>query len=440
MTGVDPARAVASFDSASAMHAATVAALNGRSFPHLGQGGLSGAAARLGGRLPWPILRRAYTRIGASEGLSEQQVGQVDLAAVAGWLAGAYPALRYPGVMIGSSNGALTHLAAAAQIPWLPGTVLVPVRRSGDVDDLDAAMRFGRRIGPRLLDANPDVVLHHMHDQLQDELMAAEMAYFRCKWSGLPAGYRQFLAERLLPGAPVLLISDTSTWPVVRVSERHVFQPGAQGGVDPQTYVGRPRTPTPDDTAPEAEWGAEPGLARALTRWCHDQGHPLVRIEYQGPQAPSHPVATTFRTWYRERAEDHRRLIIPSFVLADPWLTITRAAVPYWTFFSVQPALDALTDHLAAVEPYREAFLMPFQHGADSPGIATPDDWAAVLHRHGVIPHFLRHRPDQFPHDIGFLGRYGPALAALSPARRPWTPLPIDQLLHGLAAAGLPAT
>ena len=36
---------------------------------------------------------------------------------------------RYPAVMIGSSNGALTHLAAACGVPWLPQTVLVPVRR-----------------------------------------------------------------------------------------------------------------------------------------------------------------------------------------------------------------------------------------------------------------------------------------------------------------------
>jgi hypothetical protein len=39
----------------------------------------------------------------------------------------AYPGCRYPAVMVGSSNGALTNLAVAARVPWLPDTVLGPV-------------------------------------------------------------------------------------------------------------------------------------------------------------------------------------------------------------------------------------------------------------------------------------------------------------------------
>ena len=66
---LDPSKVVARFDSASVLHAATVAALQGRPFPHLGNGGLTSAAVRAAGELPWPILRTLYTRIGASEGI-----------------------------------------------------------------------------------------------------------------------------------------------------------------------------------------------------------------------------------------------------------------------------------------------------------------------------------------------------------------------------------
>ena len=440
MSALPARRTIASFDSASAMHAATVAALNGSPFPNLGQGPAAGLGARVGGQLPWSVLRRVYARIGASEGLTESQLARVDLGGVAEWLADAYPARRYPAVLLGSSNGALTQLAAAAQVPWLPGTLLVPVRRTADVDDLDAELRFGIRHSPALTEANPDVVVHHMHDQMQDELMAARMAYFRVKWRTLPLGYRRFLSERLQPGAPVIILDDTSRWPVVRVSDQYLFQPGAQGGLEPDAYLRRGRTPTPDDIAPEAEWGAEPDFTAAIATWCAQHGHPLVTITYHGPQAPAAAVATVMRSWYRERGENDKRLIVPSFILADPWLTITKAAVPFWTFFSVRPALNSLATFLETAEPFDEAYVLPFQHGVSSPGIATPADWSQVLARHGTTTHFAGLSTGKFPHDIAFMGRYDAYLQQLTPARRPWSPLPIDQAIQQLRTAGLSVT
>src|SRR5215210_586710 len=131
MTDLAPRDVVALFDSATVLHAALAAALRGEPFPHLGNSPLAAAAVRVGGRLPWPVVRRIYTRVGASEALDPDQLGDVDLAAVARWLANGHPRRRYPAALIGSSNGALAHLAAAAQVPWLPGNVRVPATRSG---------------------------------------------------------------------------------------------------------------------------------------------------------------------------------------------------------------------------------------------------------------------------------------------------------------------
>ncbi len=64
----------------------------------------------------------------------------------------------------------------------------------------DEALRFGERHAPALLRANPGVRLHQMHDQVQDELMVAEMTYFRVKWQRLPAAYARYLTEVLAPG------------------------------------------------------------------------------------------------------------------------------------------------------------------------------------------------------------------------------------------------
>lgn len=290
-----PRNVVASFDSATVMRASLAAALKGQPFPHLGHSGGAALAVRVGGRLPWPILRWVYTRIGASEGINPHRLADVDMAAVAQWLANGYPQRRYAAVLIGSSNGALIHLAAALQVPWLPGTVLVPVARTGDPHRPSDALRFGERFAPGLLGPNPDVVLHHMHDQIQDELMVARMTYFRVKWRALPEAYARFLTKSLAPASPVILIEDLSGWPVVRIGGRHVFQPGAQGGCCPQDYLRRPHTPQPNDEAPEAEWGANPELGAALAAWCRAHGHPLLRLTYSGPQVPAHAVATVMR-------------------------------------------------------------------------------------------------------------------------------------------------
>src|SRR4029453_2796593 len=134
MSDLDPTQVVAAFDSASVLHAATVAALNGQPFPHLGGSALAGLAVRAAIQLPWALLRGVYTRIGASEGISPKRLGDVNLAAVAESFANPYPRRRYPAILLGSSNGALTHLRAAMQVPWLPGTVLVPVAHVGDPD------------------------------------------------------------------------------------------------------------------------------------------------------------------------------------------------------------------------------------------------------------------------------------------------------------------
>jgi hypothetical protein len=424
---VRPEHTVASFDSATALLRGLSAALRGEPFPHLGQGKLRAAAVRGAGSLPWPVLREFYTRAGAAEAFSPERLRDVDLDAVARWLAGHHPRRRYPGVLVGSSNGAVAHLAAAAGVPWLPTTVLLPVRHRGDPDRPEDALRFGERVAPPLLERNPDVVLHQMHDQLQDRLMVARMAYFRVKWRRLPTAYRRMIERALPPGAPVVLVEDGSRWPVTRVAERHVFQVGAQGGRDPEWYGWRA-----DEEAPEAEWGIEAELVEDTVRWCRETGRPLVRVRYQGPQAPAHAVAVTLRDWNARRGEAADRLVVPSFVLGDPWATIRAAATPFWTFFPVRPALRALADHLAAVLPYRQVDVLLFNHGARSAGVAEPAEWLATARAAGARARLVGVRPDRFPGDVASLARYGPELARLPAARHPWSPLALDAALAGL--------
>ena len=64
MSDLDAGDVVASFDSATVLHAALAAALRGERFPNLGSGPVAAAGVRVAGRLPWWLLRGVYTRVG----------------------------------------------------------------------------------------------------------------------------------------------------------------------------------------------------------------------------------------------------------------------------------------------------------------------------------------------------------------------------------------
>jgi hypothetical protein len=214
------------------------------------------------------------------------------------------------------------------------------------------------------------------------------MAYFRVKWRVLAKAYRLFLEQCLLPGAPIILVRDASTWPVTRYGDRHLFQVGARGGMTAQEYLTRPDVPIPDDVAPEAEWGFAEPLAEAVEAWGAAAGHPVVEIGYDHPQHPSSAVATTTRSWLRDRGEPAERLLVSSFIVHDPWRTITSGSVPFWT--APRPRTWPLiwtprrtttsTSCCSATESTPGGWPMPAR-GSSSPTVpaARADYWAPTL-------------------------------------------------------------
>ena len=435
MTGVPPEKAVASFDSASAFLTALARALDGRDFPYLGQSRLKVPLVRASALLPLALRRRVYAIASGREGVPPERLDQVDLEQVAAWITSHYPPRRYPAVLLGSSNGALCHLAAAAGLPWLPQTLLVPVRRPGvDPRDVASALEFGARHAPALLQRNPTIDLHHMHDPNQDALSASQMAYFRVKWHVLPRAYQAFLAESLGPGAPVIIVRDRSSWPVTRVGPRHVFQHGAQGGMSAEEYAAEPAAPRTDEVAAEAEWGFADALGDQIRSWAETNGHPVVEVSYGHPQDPAEGVADIFRGWLRQRGEPAQRLLVSSFVVHDPWQTITTASVPFWTFFPVRRAAQDLAAYLERTA-YDDVDILLFSNGVPSRGQVDARSWEALAERARRRGRLLGVNANAFPADFTAFVRYTSALRSLPKATIPWSPLSVADMLTGLEAA-----
>jgi hypothetical protein len=444
---------VAKFDSATAMLRALAAFLHGRDFPMLGGRARAEplAAGLLGlvNRLPQGLRERLYIYGGWSEATPPGRLARVRSEDLGAWVVGHYPRRRYPAVLVGSSNGAMVHLAAALGIPWLPQTVLLPVRQRGvhpdePADDLEAMVEPARA----LLAANPDLALHHMHDANQDRLMIQRMTYFRVKRRRLGGAYERFLADHLEPGGVLFLVDCTLAWPTTTVGDRHVFQQGALGGATVrEAHHGGERVadylrrygshrrrwdpPPPDGDRPEAEWGFDPALAEDVERFAVESGHRLRRIGFQQPEDLSPLVADLYRDWYHRRGLPTGRLLVESFILLEPWLALATGSVPFWLVFNTEPSLATIHRYLDSTDPYDEIRMSLFSHGVESVGLPSIGQWRSVLHRAGKVGSFLGVDEQAFPRDFATLARYHQALARV----RKRYPMPPSLSLQELDAS-----
>lgn len=429
-------RFIAAFDSASAMARALARCLDGRDF--FGLGVTPGAARALGplvNGLPRRVRRGLYACSGALEGVPPERLGELRGDRLGRWAAGVYPERRYPAAFVGSSNGAVAHLAAALGAPWLPQTFLIPVRRRVRPGDARADLAWGERAGRELVAANPDLQLHHMHDPNQDELMVRRMAYFRVKLRRLPPSYREFLERNLALGAPIGIVDCERRWPVTRVAERHVFQCGAVGGLAEEDYPARWDCPPADGAAPEAEWGFEPSLREDLEAFAEERGHPVFRIAFREPEDVSEEVADLHRWWLERRGVEARRLLVESFILLEPELALRSGAVPFWLTFNTQGSADRLERHLDA-HAYDQIVMTLFSHGADSAGLAPVERWRAAVGRARGAGRLAGVDEGRYPQDFAVYVRFTDALRRAGWPDVPRRPLALGELAAFLGERG----
>lgn len=445
MSDTNPSSFVADFDSASGMLRALACHLHGQPFASLGMSRALRPLAIGVNALPERLRTTVYAWSGWVEAVSPQRLGDLRAEAVAESLIGHYPRQAYPAVALGSSNGAITHLCAALGIPWLPQTWLVPVRRMmSDPDAPRKGLEAGRPWAEALLDGNPELQLHHMHDANQDRLMIRHMTYFRVKRRTIGRAYERFLTDTLQPGGTIMVVECGQRWPTTRIGPRHVFQHGGVGGATPDEYLhGGPRvteflarygakvrrwdSPEPDGESPEAEWGFAPELLDDVCRFAAEHGLHVVRLRFDSPQAPSRFVADLYRWWYRRLGLAEGGLVADSFILADPFTTLRGQGVPFWALFNTEPAAQALDAYLAGGEPFDRLGLMLFAHGTSSIGLASIERWRKVLGRVRE-GRFLGISERAYPQDFATFARYQPALAAFLPGRSPMPKLTMGEL------------
>jgi hypothetical protein len=363
-----------------------------------------------------------------------------------------YPQRQYPAVMVGASNGAAVHLCAALGIPWLPQTFLIPVARSGiQPDEPQKDAKWAEQPARVLLERNPDIQLHHMHDPNQDRLMIQRMTYFRVKRLRLGAAYERFLQQTLAPGGTIFLLECGLHWPTTQYGDRHFFQFGALGGATAEEYLHgserveeylaryrsphkRWQPPPPDGEQPEAEWGFAPELKADVDRFAQQHGYTVRRISFTEPEHFSPLAADLYRWWLHQRGIMDSRLLVESFIVMEPYWAIGTGSVPFWMVFNTEPSAAALAAYLEQANSFDEIFLMLFSHGVNSVGLTPIAQWWQLLGRARKHGTFVGVDERVYPRDFAVFVRYYFDLLQKIPSRYPLPPaLTLTQLAEFLA-------
>jgi hypothetical protein len=164
----------------------------------------------------------------------DELTGNLDADAAKGMVEPYKATRHFPALFIGSPVGSIADLAVAAGAAFLPQTFLVLVRTAKrDPDDIQSLIRASAPLATSLSHCFPKTIIHQMHDPQNDRLTVGRVAYFRMKWRRLPNLYRRFITERLEPGGTIFIVDCRYKWPVLRFSEKHTFQIGGLGGIEP---------------------------------------------------------------------------------------------------------------------------------------------------------------------------------------------------------------
>jgi hypothetical protein len=364
-----------------------------------------------------------YRFTGWKEALPKKDLTDLTTEDMARWAVSKYAPVKYPALLFGSSNGAVAHLGAALQAPWLPQTFLTAVRRELPADEIKKDIVWGKEIIKPVLDANPNLAAHQMHDPLQDRLMVRCMGYFRLKLLAWEKAYQQFAQTQLEPQAPMISIECRYPWPVYQVQERHTFQLGGFGGLSAHEYleggekvrtfleniqapVRKWDTFAPNCDLSEAEWGFREELFHSAKKFAQENGRALYRLIFDHPEGLSPFIADLYDWWYRKRGIESNSIFLESFGLIEPRRTILSHSIPLWLAFNTDVSAKLAEDYLR-YRPFDYIFLMLMSNGVkEGIGLTTIDRWRAILKQAKIKGDFIGVDSAQYPLDFGIFLKY----------------------------------
>jgi hypothetical protein len=317
-------------------------------------------------KLPKNLLMSLFTAGGAKESIGFNKLKKLDDKIISNWIVSAYPEKKYPAVMIGSPNGALIHVCAMLDIPWIPQTILLALTRKMHPDELLKDMEWGWSAVSIMRKTLPYFRFHQMHDPIQDRRMVT-------------SGYEYLNGSNRITRFLKKQGSKLRHWEV------------------PKEY----------EDVPEAEWGFADELSKSVQAYAERRGHRLLFIRYRHPEDVSTFCADLTGWWYEKNGIRPRRLLIECFALLSPWWTARTGSIPFWIAFNTQRSMESFKRYIEKQNRnYAQIFAMIMPNAVEGIGLVPVAQWLKVMKKYAVKSGLIGTDEKVYPYDIGTFIKY----------------------------------
>ncbi len=339
------------------------------------------------------------------------------------WCIDQYPVDRqYDAIIIGSPSGAVAHLAALLDAPFLTTSFGLAFRHpTMAAENHLKYMESARAVVESILAANPmdgfELIAHY--DPLHDRSLVEVIDFVRIKLTKMPSLYADYICRHLAPGGQLIVIDCSYPWPQYEWADRAFLQIGGLGGISPETYVDR----WPLDEMPisrrESEWGCPDGFAASVEQFADAQGIDTLKLSFDHPWDLS---LIAYDAYLACNGARDRFLLIDSFNHINPRTNRDTGIPGLWLPFNTIDGLP-LVEAILQNRSFDRILFAPLPSFADSLDTAALAPWINLLSRHGAAELFGV-RPSLYPADPLAPFRFSNRMAELR------NELPLEVPLH----------
>ncbi len=302
-------------------------------------------------------------------------------------------------VVVGSAlGGAVAHLAAALQAPFLPQPFVLNFRGGSRDDSVEPHFQLARDLAEHIFRNNDDVLAIGHFDPVHDGWITRTVTHLRLKLLHLPEGYRQFLDERLRPGGEILYLDCGAQWLQYVIHPRFVYQIGGWGGLSAREFIegsqriddhlARRGSPHRggwelEGQSPvvrfESEWGSEPGLDDALEGLARDQGFRFCRLSLSQPHDFSRLVFQAYKVLCEKGGLEPQGVAVEAFGQYDPVSVLRSSLLPLWLVFNTYDSLDFLKQSIPEFPTHKPVLFSGLVTMTQTPDMVPWEDWVKAL-------------------------------------------------------------
>lgn len=311
------------------------------------------------------------------------------------WCISQYPKRSYRAIMIGSPNGAIAHIAALLEAPFLCSSFGISFRRPQiKPEDLERYHQFGQAIIERLKGKVPGFEIINHYDPIHDRNLVKFVNRIRLKLRVIPQEYRAFIRENLEDQGTVILVNCRYPWWQYQIGEGIYVQIGGLGGISSEEFVARWPLEAPLVRRPESEWGCPQDFADSVREFCSSAHIRLLEVALDHPE---HYSLLAYQAYLRCQNVRREEILIDCFNHQNPRTNIITGIPGLWVPFNTTDSLEFARGFMKD-KKFKKIYFTVLPSFAQTPDTPPLKEWFKAFQGRGELK-LLGVNPRTFPAD-----------------------------------------